>query len=75
MASHTLRTNKDKLLRQVLVRETMPKAGSILTDKALPEFNSMEELAHLAGNHETREGKQLAASWGAMCAEVEGGGL
>ena len=72
---HTLRTNKDKLLRQVLVRETTPKAGSILTDEALPEFNSMEELAHLGGNHETKEGKQLAASWGAMCAEVEGGGL
>eukprot|EP01050_Picozoa_sp_SAG11_P004504 SAG11_NODE_290_length_11190_cov_12.004872_3_plen_221_part_00 len=64
--------NEDKLLRQVLVREKMPKAGSILTDEALPEFNSMAELAHLAGNHETKEGKLLAADWGVMCAEVEG---
>ena len=44
----------------------------MLADEALPPHSSVEELAALAGNHVTTEGKQRAAAWGAMCAVVEG---
>ena len=60
------------LLRRVLTRGATPKAGSVLADEALPPHSSVEELAALAGNHVTNEGKQRAAAWGAMCAAVEG---
>ena len=33
----------------------------------------MAELAKLAGNHRTKEGKKLCAKWGEMCAAIEGG--
>ena len=44
----------------------------MLADEALPTCASMEELAELAGEHQTREGKQRCAAWGAMCSVVEG---
>eukprot|EP01052_Picozoa_sp_SAG31_P055232 SAG31_NODE_15136_length_768_cov_1.772795_1_plen_77_part_00 len=44
----------------------------MLTDEALPSHSTMAELAELAGDHDTREGKQRCAAWGTMCSEVEG---
>ena len=44
----------------------------MLADEALPPHSSVEELAALVGNHVTKEGKQRAAAWGAMCVAVEG---
>jgi ribonuclease HI len=69
---HTLRLGEENLLRRVLTRGATPKVGSVLADEALPPHSSVEELAALAGNHVTKEGKQRAAAWGAMCAAVEG---
>jgi hypothetical protein len=54
-----------------LPRGATPKAGSVLADEVLPPHSSVEELAALAGNHVTKEGKQWAAASGAMCAAVE----
>jgi hypothetical protein len=62
---HTLRLSKVSLLRQVLMREPMPKPGSVLANEALPPHNSIVELAELAelvGNHETKEGKHRCAA-------------
>eukprot|EP01050_Picozoa_sp_SAG11_P007900 SAG11_NODE_673_length_7803_cov_58.625000_3_plen_121_part_00 len=54
------------------MREAEPKRGSVLDDEALPGHDSMEELAALAGDHVTNEGKKRCAAWGAMCAQIEG---
>eukprot|EP01052_Picozoa_sp_SAG31_P021412 SAG31_NODE_1655_length_7621_cov_3.211912_1_plen_380_part_00 len=60
------------VLRQVLMRGEEPPPGSVLADEAVPAHETMDELAEMAGNHNTPEGKQLCAKWGAMCAAVEG---
>ena len=59
---HTLRLGEENLLRRVLTWGATPKAGSVLADEALPPHSSVEELAALAGNHVTKEGKQRAAA-------------
>ena len=69
---HTLRLPESSLLRQVLMRGETPLPGSVLADEAVPAHSSMEELAELAGNHDTKEGKLLCAKWGEMCAALEG---
>ena len=51
---------------------TSYEEGSILADEAVPEHESLEELADMAGNHETKEGKQKCADWGTMCAALAG---
>jgi len=71
---HTLRLAESSLLRQVMMRGETPQPGSVLADEAVPAHSSMEELAELAGNHDTKEGKLLCAQWGEMCAALEGCG-
>ena len=70
---HTLRLPESNLLRQVLMRGETPPPGTVLADRAVPAHDSMAELAKLAGNHRTKEGKKLCAKWGEMCAAIEGG--
>jgi ribonuclease HI len=69
---HTLRLQDSSLLRQVTMRGEDPLRGSVLDDEALPAHDSMEELAAMAGDHSTEEGKARCAAWGAMCAQIEG---
>jgi hypothetical protein len=54
------------------MRGEEPPTGSVLADEAVPAHETMAELAELAGDHSTPEGKQNCAEWGAMCAKVEG---
>ena len=60
------------LLRRLERDPTLAGVTHVLVDEALPPHSSVEELAALAGNHVTKEGKQRAAAWGAMCAAVDG---
>ena len=56
-----------------MMRHEAPyEEGSILADEAVPEHASLEELAELAGNHETEKGKRKCANWGVMCAALTG---
>eukprot|EP01050_Picozoa_sp_SAG11_P019541 SAG11_NODE_3128_length_2665_cov_1.692518_3_plen_407_part_00 len=70
---HVLRMPDTKLIRRVMMRHEAPyEEGSILADEAVPEHASLEELAELAGNHETEAGKRKCADWGVMCAALTG---
>eukprot|EP01050_Picozoa_sp_SAG11_P010809 SAG11_NODE_1105_length_5858_cov_3.050009_3_plen_241_part_00 len=41
-----------------------------MTDTAVPEHGSLDELVEMAGNHETDDGKTRCADWGMMCAAL-----
>ena len=61
---HVLRMPDTKLIRRVMMRhEASYEEGSILANEAVPEHASLEELAELAGNHETEKGKRKCADW------------